>query len=158
MCPTLSYLGNHESDNLNKMYGFEGEVKSKYSSLMMDLFSEVFNWLPLAHCIEGKILVRGYYLWVSPSSSFTPLPLPSFLYLSLLPSPLPSSSSFLTPSLPFPPSPLPSLPPPSPTLLPCFFLPPCYLPLFPSTYFPSLPSLYNLVLINVPGDSWWAIL
>ena len=49
--------GNHESDNLNKMYGFEGEVKSKYSSLMMELFSEVFNWLPLAHCIEHKILV-----------------------------------------------------------------------------------------------------
>lgn len=39
------------------MYGFEGEVKDKYSQLMMDLFSEVFNWLPLAHCIENKILV-----------------------------------------------------------------------------------------------------
>ncbi len=39
------------------MYGFEGEVKSKYSNKMMDLFSEVFNWLPLAHCIEGKIMV-----------------------------------------------------------------------------------------------------
>ena len=40
------------------MYGFEGEVNSKYSTLTMQLFSEVFNWLPLAHCIEGKILVR----------------------------------------------------------------------------------------------------
>ena len=50
--------GNHESDHLNMMYGFEGEVKSKYSSIMMNLFSELFNWLPLAHCIEGKILVR----------------------------------------------------------------------------------------------------
>ena len=49
--------GNHESDNLNKLYGFEGEVKSKYNLQMMELFSEVFNWLPLAHCIEGKILV-----------------------------------------------------------------------------------------------------
>ncbi len=42
------------------MYGFEGEVKAKYSGLMMNLFSEVFNWLPLAHCIEGKILVGGW--------------------------------------------------------------------------------------------------
>ena len=56
-CDLVMYLGNHESDNLNKMYGFEGEVKAKYNSVMMDLFSEVFNWLPLAHCIEGKILV-----------------------------------------------------------------------------------------------------
>ena len=53
------YPGNHESDNLNKMYGFEGEVKAKYSALMMELFSEVFNWLPLAHCIENKILVSS---------------------------------------------------------------------------------------------------
>lgn len=42
---------------MNKLYGFEGEVTSKYSSQMMALFSEVFDWLPLAHCIEGKILV-----------------------------------------------------------------------------------------------------
>ena len=43
---------------MNKMYGFEGEVRSKYSSTMVDLFTEVFNHLPLAHCIDGKILVR----------------------------------------------------------------------------------------------------
>lgn len=49
--------GNHESENMNKMYGFEGEVRSKYSSTMVDLFTEVFNHLPLAHCIDGKILV-----------------------------------------------------------------------------------------------------
>lgn len=24
---------------------------------MSELFTEVFNWLPLAHCIEGRILV-----------------------------------------------------------------------------------------------------
>ncbi len=51
-------LGNHESETMNKMYGFEGEVKSKYSSVMAELFTEVFNYLPLAHIIEGKILVR----------------------------------------------------------------------------------------------------
>ena len=49
--------GNHESQTMNKMYGFEGEVKSKYSSKMYELFEEVFNLLPLAHCLNGKVLV-----------------------------------------------------------------------------------------------------
>eukprot|EP00794_Sanderia_malayensis_P017605 gene17605-19358_t len=49
--------GNHESSTMNQMYGFEGEVKSKYSSQMIDLFTEVYNVLPLAHCINDKILV-----------------------------------------------------------------------------------------------------
>ncbi len=42
------------------MYWFEGEVKEKYSSQMVELFTEVFNYLPLAHIIGGKILVRLY--------------------------------------------------------------------------------------------------
>ena len=33
--------GNHESQNMNQMYGFEGEVKSKYSMQMAELFTEV---------------------------------------------------------------------------------------------------------------------
>lgn len=49
--------GNHESENMNKMYGFEGEVKAKYSANMVDLFTEVYNWLPLSHCINEKVLV-----------------------------------------------------------------------------------------------------
>ena len=49
--------GNHESENMNKMYGFEGEVKSKYSANMVDLFTEVYNWLPLSHCINNKVIV-----------------------------------------------------------------------------------------------------
>lgn len=49
--------GNHESENMNKMYGFEGEVKAKYSSLMVDLFTEVYNWLPLCHLLDNKVLV-----------------------------------------------------------------------------------------------------
>jgi hypothetical protein len=49
--------GNHESENMNKMYGFEGEVKAKYSPLMVDLFTEVYNWLPLCHCLDKKVLV-----------------------------------------------------------------------------------------------------
>jgi len=49
--------GNHESENMNKMYGFEGEVKAKYSANMCDLFTEVYNWLPLCHLLNGKVLV-----------------------------------------------------------------------------------------------------
>jgi len=39
------------------MYGFEGEVKSKYSMQMASLFTEVYNWLPLAHCLNQRVLV-----------------------------------------------------------------------------------------------------
>lgn len=31
--------GNHESKNMNKLYGFEGEVVYKYDSKIFDLFS-----------------------------------------------------------------------------------------------------------------------
>lgn len=57
--PEHFYLsrGNHESENMNRLYGFEGEVKSKYSSEMVDIFTDLFNWLPLAHLINQRILV-----------------------------------------------------------------------------------------------------
>lgn len=59
MCPTGLYLarGNHESRSMNKIYGFEGEVKSKYSESMVELFAEVFCCLPLAHVLNDKIFV-----------------------------------------------------------------------------------------------------
>ncbi|XP_043272772.1 serine/threonine-protein phosphatase 5 [Venturia canescens] len=49
--------GNHESATMNHMYGFDGEVKSKYTAQMAELFTEVYNWLPLAHCINRRVLV-----------------------------------------------------------------------------------------------------
>lgn len=49
--------GNHETDNMNKVYGFEGEVRAKYSEMMFNLFSETFNALPLSHVIENKVFV-----------------------------------------------------------------------------------------------------
>ena len=49
--------GNHESKNLNKLYGFEGEVKHKYDIKMFDLFSDLFCKLPISYCINKKILV-----------------------------------------------------------------------------------------------------
>lgn len=59
MCPSAMYLarGNHESKNMNKIYGFEGEVKSKLSDTFVELFAEVFCCLPLAHLINNKIFV-----------------------------------------------------------------------------------------------------
>ena len=42
---------------MNQMYGFEGEVRAKYSSQMWDLFTEIFNWLPLAHLLQSRVLV-----------------------------------------------------------------------------------------------------
>ena len=49
--------GNHESINMNQMYGFDGEVKEKYSKNMSDFFTEIFNWLPLCHVINNGVFV-----------------------------------------------------------------------------------------------------
>lgn len=44
--------GNHESETMNQMYGFFGEVKSKYNESMAALFTEIYNLLPLCHLID----------------------------------------------------------------------------------------------------------
>lgn len=69
--------GNHETLNLNKAYGFEGEVKHKYDPLSLSLFSwflkrafcsrfsefmfksvtDIFNALPLCALLGGRIFV-----------------------------------------------------------------------------------------------------
>ena len=55
-CPEGLYLlrGNHETKNMNKIYGFDGEVNYKYGSMMMRRFSAVFNWLPVAAVISNN--------------------------------------------------------------------------------------------------------
>jgi len=49
--------GNHEAKSLNKLYGFEGEVKHKYDLKVYDAFCDMFCALPIAYCINDKILV-----------------------------------------------------------------------------------------------------
>eukprot|EP00904_Undaria_pinnatifida_P008607 jgi/Undpi1/4877/HiC_scaffold_19.g08230.m1 len=49
--------GNHESKNMNKIYGFEGEVRHKYDQTVMTLFAEVFCWLPLAATLGGGVFI-----------------------------------------------------------------------------------------------------
>lgn len=57
--PDSIYLnrGNHETDDMNAVYGFEGEVKHKYNERTFKLFSESFSALPLAHLIGGAYFV-----------------------------------------------------------------------------------------------------
>ncbi|CAF9912221.1 MAG: Palmitoyl-protein thioesterase 1 [Gomphillus americanus] len=48
--------GNHETDDMNRVYGFEGECKAKYNDKVFKLFSETFSALPLATLIGSKYL------------------------------------------------------------------------------------------------------
>lgn len=49
--------GNHETENMNKIYGFEGEVKAKLGMEYMRPFADCFRAMPLACVIDTKILV-----------------------------------------------------------------------------------------------------
>lgn len=49
--------GNHETKNLNNLYGFKGEVCHKYDNKVYDLFNDMFQHMPLSHCINKKVFV-----------------------------------------------------------------------------------------------------
>lgn len=42
---------------MNQIYGFSGEVRHKYDETVMRLFTDIFNWLPLAAVIQDSIFV-----------------------------------------------------------------------------------------------------
>jgi serine/threonine-protein phosphatase 5 len=49
--------GNHESASMNRMYGFDDELKAKYDERAVQAFRELFCALPLAHRIQQRALV-----------------------------------------------------------------------------------------------------
>jgi len=50
--------GNHEVGSINRLYGFEGEVKTKYNDKIYDLFSDLFQTLPLGYILNKKVMVN----------------------------------------------------------------------------------------------------
>lgn len=61
-CPESLHMlrGNHETKNMNKVFGFLGEINHKYDVSIMNLFTRVFNVLPLAAVLQDKVfLVHG---------------------------------------------------------------------------------------------------
>jgi serine/threonine-protein phosphatase 5 len=62
--------GNHETKNMNKIYGFEGEILHKYDVTVYNLFSEVFSWLPLAAVIQSAVMVVHGGLSTKDDGSF----------------------------------------------------------------------------------------
>lgn len=57
--PTRIFInrGNHETSDMNQVYGFEGECKAKYNETLYKLFTESFGVLPLATLVNGLWLV-----------------------------------------------------------------------------------------------------
>jgi serine/threonine-protein phosphatase 5 len=58
-CPSSLHMlrGNHETKNMNKIYGFSGEIRHKYDEQVLNFFTKLFQCLPLAAVIQDKVFV-----------------------------------------------------------------------------------------------------
>lgn len=58
-CPLAMHMtrGNHETINMNRSFGFYGEVLHKADLQTFDCFTSAFNALPLAYVLGKKVLI-----------------------------------------------------------------------------------------------------
>ena len=58
-CPgsVIINRGNHESADMNEVYGFAQEVRQKYGGLLYQKFQDIFHLLPLCVVLEKRVFI-----------------------------------------------------------------------------------------------------